>query len=67
MLNDAAIVSSNGLELPDPVMHSERIYNMVKLGFSIADDDDDMPPLESGEKDMAESRAEEATVMEEVD
>merc|ERR1712100_643919 len=61
LLFDTSLLTS-GFNLDEPTQFAGRIHRMIKLGLSIDDDDDDLPPLEE-----VEGAADEASKMEEVD
>merc|ERR1711975_2596 len=61
LLFDTALLTS-GFNLDEPTQFAGRIHRMIKLGLSIDDDDDGLPPLED-----VEVAADEASKMEEVD
>merc|ERR1712100_424196 len=61
LLFDTSLLTS-GFNLDEPTRFAGRIHRMIKLGLSIDDDDEDLPPLEE-----VEGAADEASKMEEVD
>merc|ERR1719353_39389 len=61
LLFDTSLLTS-GFNLDEPTQFAGRIHRMIKLGLSIDDGDDALPPLEE-----VEGADEEASKMEEVD
>merc|ERR1740138_1801007 len=61
LLFDTSLLTS-GFNLDEPTQFAGRIHRMIKLGLSIDEDDDDLPPLEE-----VEGAVDEASRMEEVD
>merc|ERR1712242_73196 len=61
LLFDTSLLTS-GFNLDEPTQFAGRIHRMIKLGLSIDDDDEGLPPLEE-----VDGAADEASKMEEVD
>merc|ERR1711988_1201950 len=61
LLFETSLLTS-GFSLDEPSLFAGRIHRMIKLGLSIDEDDDELPPL-----DEVEGAGEEASKMEEVD